>query len=292
MTEHPNRRDPRAARAWDVHYEDGPIRTVVTGLQATEPLQAQEAMRLRLVLADRGVVILPGQAVTGEQQARFNASFGPVELSNMQAFPDAVHRNIVRLSNQADGTDFAHYWHMDASSRFRPTTVSSLHAVAVPEGTPTSTMFLSAALAYDGLPLGLLRRLNGLKWIVGERTRAPILRAHPLTNRPLLWLPLRFERCSGSDAELRAMLDRLNGGIRPRIEDVGEAECEALMFMLIRHLTSRPEWIYEHTWSPGDLVLWDQSTVYHRAGTTDDRLILHRTAVRGDPAVPFSPPTV
>ena len=53
---------------------------------------------------------------------------------------------------------------------------------------------------------------------------------------------------------------------------------------LLAH-TTRPECVYEHNWTPGDLVIWDNRCVLHRGRTWDaqnHRRVLRRTTVAGD----------
>ena len=53
---------------------------------------------------------------------------------------------------------------------------------------------------------------------------------------------------------------------------------------LLDHACRAPR-VYRHRWEPGDLVVWDNRCVLHRAGEwdlTEPRVMLH-TRVRGDP---------
>ena len=50
------------------------------------------------------------------------------------------------------------------------------------------------------------------------------------------------------------------------------------------HVT-QPEFVYRHQWRPGDLVMWDNRCLLHRADRNYQMdvhpRILHRTVVRG-----------
>jgi taurine dioxygenase len=65
------------------------------------------------------------------------------------------------------------------------------------------------------------------------------------------------------------------------------AEGDALLAELYRHIV-RPEFTYTHRWQAGDLLMWDNCAVQHKA-TFDYALPLrrrmHRTTVRG--SAPF-----
>ena len=62
-----------------------------------------------------------------------------------------------------------------------------------------------------------------------------------------------------------------------------ERESQALIEALADHII-KPEFIYQHTWQQGDLVVWDNCTVQHRAVQDYDlphRRLLWRTTVKG-----------
>ena len=66
-----------------------------------------------------------------------------------------------------------------------------------------------------------------------------------------------------------------------------EAEGKALLEVLLEHATQR-RFVYAHRWRKGDLVMWDNRCLLHRAVANYEmgkyRRILHRSVVRG--AVP------
>ena len=60
-------------------------------------------------------------------------------------------------------------------------------------------------------------------------------------------------------------------------------ESDKLLAQLYEHITS-PEFVYTHSWRPGDLLLWDNASVQHKATFDYDlplRRLMHRTTVRG-----------
>jgi flavin-binding protein dodecin len=71
----------------------------------------------------------------------------------------------------------------------------------------------------------------------------PIVRTHPYTRRKCLYV-MRGD-CVG-------------------IEGVDAEEAEALIAALADHVV-KPAFIYRHQWRRGDLVMWDNCSVQHRA---------------------------
>ena len=69
----------------------------------------------------------------------------------------------------------------------------------------------------------------------------------------------------------------------PRVDGLGW-ESEALLTELTTHATQR-QFVYSHRWREGDLVMWDNRCLLHRAFNDYDMSnharVLHRTVVRG-----------
>jgi alpha-ketoglutarate-dependent taurine dioxygenase len=61
-----------------------------------------------------------------------------------------------------------------------------------------------------------------------------------------------------------------------------EAESRALVEKLTAHAT-RPEIVYRHEWQMGDLLIWDNCGVMHRATPYDAHSgrLMHRTTLYG-----------
>ena len=60
----------------------------------------------------------------------------------------------------------------------------------------------------------------------------------------------------------------------------------ALLKALLEHGT-QPQFRYRHKWEVGDLIIWDNRCVLHRAtpfDTTRHHRLMQRTTVSGDPA--------
>ena len=89
-----------------------------------------------------------------------------------------------------------------------------------------------------------------------------LIRANPVNGRKALYV--------GSHAS--------------HIAGLPEAEGRALLQELLAFAT-REDWTYMHLWQVGDLVMYDNRAVLHRArpyAITEHARILHRTTVAGD----------
>ena len=76
------------------------------------------------------------------------------------------------------------------------------------------------------------------------------------------------------------------GAHASHIEGMPLEEGRALLKAVLDHVT-RPEFRYRHRWREGDLVIWDNRCVLHRATPFDagrHRRLMQRTTVAGDAA--------
>ena len=74
------------------------------------------------------------------------------------------------------------------------------------------------------------------------------------------------------------------------IPGLDEAESEQLLSDLV-DFACRPPRTYAHRWRPGDVVIWDNRCVLHRAQPYDYReaRVMRHTRVAGDPATELAP---
>jgi taurine dioxygenase len=266
----------------------------ITGFNLATELNDVNFAVIQNALDEHGVIYLRNQALTPEQQVAFTERFGEPDV-NFNALRFGVNGSptIFRISNimengEAIGTRRAgETWHTDMSYAKQPALATMLYAVEIPTlygMTLGGTGFANAAAAYDALPQDLKDAIINLKGVFDFRGRKrgspvsaediaayppvvhPVVRTHPRTGRKSLYI-VRDDTTSlvGKDA----------------------IESQALIEALADHVT-KPEFIYQHIWHQGDVVIWDNCTVQHRAVQDYDlpqRRLLWRTTVKG--GVPY-----
>jgi taurine dioxygenase len=254
----------------------------VTGVDLSEPLTAEACERIRRALLEHQFLVFPGQLLTREQQYAFTAHFGEIERhggGGLEKRHDTAH---VTANLGADGKPSDRYakganyrWHTDKAYYAVPPALTTLYAVEVPP-TGGDTEFANTALAYAALPDEMKRRIAGLRvvfqWEAGRRpgyyandlppVAHPLVRMHPETGRPALYLGNHATHIAGLSADDGAMLlDRL------------------------LHHATQPQFTYTHRWRIGDLVIWDNRGLLHRAVANFDmnryRRVMHRNVVKG-----------
>jgi alpha-ketoglutarate-dependent taurine dioxygenase len=256
----------------------------ITGIDLTRPLAPEPKAQILAAFLDHHIVVFPGQSLTREQQYDFAANFGEVEPHGSKQRPVAhVISNLGQDGNPVDrsASSVSNYrWHTDKSWRAVPPLATMLYAVQLPpEGGDTE--FANTRIAYAALPRETRRRIVGLRVVFcwgasgGQSVMAqredppvdhPLVRTHPETRQPALYL--------GNHAS----------------HILGKPECagKALLESLLEHATQR-RFVHTHRWRKGDLVMWDNRCLLHRAVANYEmgkyRRILHRSVVRG--TVPF-----
>jgi alpha-ketoglutarate-dependent 2,4-dichlorophenoxyacetate dioxygenase len=268
----------------------------IDGADITRPLDDATWVEIRAAFEEHSVLVFRGRTLDDEGQIAFSNRFGSLEVtrsmnpaagtpfarqSNLdiktgEFIPTDDRRMIYQLANML--------WHSDSSFKPVPSLCSLLSArIIPPEG--GATEFASTRCAYPALPEAMKQRVAGaiaihdFSWsrdqirpgffTAEERAtyppvRHPLVRMNPVNGRKALFLGAHASHIEGLPIE---------GG-------------RALLKELLDHVT-QPQFRYRHEWKEGDLVVWDNRCVLHRATPYDStryKRLLQRTTVSGDPA--------
>lgn len=274
--------------------EISPLRTDfvarVTGVDVINGMSAEVFATLRRALDDHGVLIFPGQPVTDEQQIAFSGWWGDMEPT--KGVNPASGTVFARQSNLDIGTgqiippqdrrmDYQkgnYQWHADSTFKKVPSLCSILTARIVPdEG--GNTEFVSTRAAYESLPDELRAKLDTLvvehDFSVSRGRVGFKFTAEEAALYPPVWHPL----VQTNPATGRRSL--LIGAHASTIVGWPREDGEALLADLLEHAT-RPTAIYSHPWAAGDIVIWDNRSVLHRATAYDSvryRRLMQRTTI-------------
>ena len=260
----------------------------IDDIDLSRPLPGEARDRVVAALLEHHAVLFPRQTLSREEQYEFTAQLGEVEQhggGRPGKRQDIAH---VTANLDADGNPSdrfakgANYrWHTDKPYYAAPPALTTLYAAELPpEGGDTE--FANTALAYEALPEATKLRIAGLRvvfqWEHGRRpgyyanelppVAHPLVRTHPETGRKALYL----------------------GNHAIKIEGTEKGEEAALIDELLAHAT-QPPFTYAHRWRQGDLVVWDNRCLLHRAVAnyemTRYRRVMHRNVIKG--TVPFRP---
>jgi taurine dioxygenase len=284
----------------------------ISGVDLSKPLDDDTFAQIAKAFFDNEVAFFRNQKLTPGQQVAFTRRFGTLEQHVRKESRLSEHPEILVVSNVLDengnaiGTqDAGRFWHSDLSYKKEPSILSALYAVEVPvkDGRVLGdTSFASTTAAYEALSAETKRRVDGLKNVHsyryyrtkniqaqkeeqarGGRTiqehvlteeqlksvpdvETPVVRTHPVTKRRGLFV---------------------NEAHTASIVGVSKEDSDKLLSELYQHIL-KPDFIYTHSWRPGDLLMWDNAAVQHKATFDYDlplRRLMYRTTVRGTAAV-------
>jgi alpha-ketoglutarate-dependent taurine dioxygenase len=237
------------------------------------------------------VLVFPAQSLTTEIQKSFGRRFGMLEVINGYegALPVGnIRPDGTQIRDDADPQEYGAIkgnegWHSDSSYMPISANASMLSAHVIP-ASGSATEWADMRAAYDSLPEAVRQRVSSLSafhsiveaqmrlgWELPEGNYGlglanaplrPLVKVHPETGRPALFVGRHAHRIPGlSSEESNELLDWLN-----------DFACQ-------------PPRVLRHEWEVGDLVLWDNRCVLHRAtpwNMDEPRLLIH-TRTAGDP---------
>ncbi|HEV7761611.1 MAG TPA: TauD/TfdA family dioxygenase [Acidimicrobiales bacterium] len=234
-------------------------------------------------LEDNGALVFRDLHLDDATQVAFSRKLGEVEL-----FGQGEHPEIFRVTLDPAKNPSAAYlrgtfdWHIDGCLEDIPimATMLSAHAVADSGG---ETEFASSYAAYEHLDDDEKERLAAVRVVhtiaASQRLANPdpspeevaMWRRRPAKEHPLVWQ----HRSGRRSLVLGATTDHVVG--------MDPEESRALLDDLLDRATA-PDLVYRHEWNLGDLVIWDNRGVLHRACRYDatSPRDMHRTTFAGD----------
>ncbi|HKE74619.1 MAG TPA: TauD/TfdA family dioxygenase [Acidimicrobiales bacterium] len=237
-------------------------------------------------LEAHGALVFRDLHLDDATQVAFSRRLGEVEV-----FGKGEHPEIFRITLDPEKNPAAAYlrgtfdWHIDGCTDDVPimATMLSAHAVAEAGG---ETEFASTYAAYDGLPDEEKERLGAVRVVHSFEAAQRLTnddpspeelawwRRRPAKEHPLVWR----HRSGRRSLVLGATTDHVVG--------MGRDEGRALLDDLLVRSTT-PERVYRHEWRVGDVVIWDNRGVLHRALPYDPASPrdMHRTTFAGDEAI-------
>jgi alpha-ketoglutarate-dependent taurine dioxygenase len=266
---------------------DATLGAVVTDVRVAGLSDAEWA-EIERAFHDRAVLVFPGQHLDSDEQIRFARRFGSIEVL-FEGY-DAVPISTLDRTGEVLPADHPvmqvvrgnQGWHTDSTYMPVSAKASVLSARVVPPA-GGETEWADMRAAYDALDDDMRERISGLcayHSIVYSQAKAgfdstvgygmdeppqlrPLVKIHPVTNRPALFI----------------------GRHAHAIPGLATDESDALLSQLLDD-ACRPPRVYRHHWEAGDVVIWDNRCVLHRACEWDlaePRVMVH-TRVAGDPA--------
>lgn len=246
-------------------------------------LSGEHSPRLRELLEQRGVLLFPKLGFTDEEQLAFAETLGEV----IQQGINGIYKITLdpALNDTADYLHATTHWHVDGAQDTMPTLASLLTARVLSE-VGGQTEFANTYAAYEGLPEDQKHEADGLRVIHSQEYIQRALHANPTPAQLARWRehseqshPMVWTHRSGR----KSLLLGLTAG---RVVGKSDQDSHAILDRMQTWAT-RPEFVYRHEWTVGDMIIWDNTGVMHRVEKypADSGRLLSRTTLVGEEAI-------
>ena len=279
----------QARTAFDVVPLSRHIGAELRGIDLRQKPDPETVRAIYQAWLDHLVIVFPGQELSQEDLVRVTGYFGEIgELHRPPKYfpkgyasllPGIMLISNIRENGEPIGAlpDGEMMFHHDMIHAEVPSKGTLLYSVEIPS-TGGNTLFASGYAAYDTLDPAVRARLEGRKaahhYNYGSTVRGdgrgtaafgecvhPVFRTHEDTGRKAVYV---------------------NRLMTVKVLDLPEDESARLLGLVWDHCEKR-EFVYEHVWRKGDLLLWDNRCSSHARTdfpSTERRLML-RTTVKG-----------
>ena len=261
----------------------------IVGLDLSRPMSDASFAAVERAWHRHNVLLFRDQTLSEEQEVAFGGRFGPLaQRINKVPTGHVKHPSVMLISNLRENgaligalPDGEMYFHSDQCYVERPSMAAILYAIEIPSK-GGNTLFANGYLAYETLPEEIKAELQGKRALNvydyenaattgGEPSESapryahPVVRTHPATGRKALFVNRLMTR---------------------EIIGMPKAKSRRLLETLFDH-QEQPQFVYEHVWRPGDLLIWDNRCTLHARTDFDasERRLLRRVAVLGEKPV-------
>jgi taurine dioxygenase len=260
----------------------------VEGVDLARPLDDETFAQIRRGWEESCIALFRRQDIGELEQVGFAARFGTLgtvvnesDPAKLGSHPAVLYVSNIRVDGKLTGIlpDGEMFFHSDTCYLEKPAMASMLFAMEIPSR-GGNTMYANGFRAYEALPEEMKRRLAGKRALnvydyEGSPTHRakslppgvkqyahPVIRTHAPTGRKSLYV---------------------NRLMTWAILDLPEDESRETLEFLFDH-QEKPEFVYEHLWRPGDVILWDNRSCLHARTDFDpaERRRLRRVTVIGE----------
>ena len=249
---------------------------------------------IRAEFEAHSLLLFRDQTLDDAAQVAFSERFGPLETtvkanpaggtyfarqSNLDietgaVIPSEDRRMIYQKAN--------YFWHTDSSFKRVPALCSLLSArIVPPEGADTE--FATMRAAYDALPEDKKRRLDGLVAMHSLQHSRSLVDPDVLTQDQrdeVPPVPQTLVRTNPVNGRKAVYVGAHAASIVGWPREEGSAFLKELT-----EFATQERFVYRHKWRVGDLVVWDNRALLHRATAYDGakyKRLMQRTTVAGD----------
>ena len=220
---------------------------------------------------DHGFLVFPEQFLSEQQNIQFGRRFGELEfgalpLANQHRNDDGEFKQMIDVDTQRMRTNIGNEaWHTDSTYWPVSSKCALLSAVKVPEqGGQTELADMRAGFAT--LPEELRLRVETLSAFHStEYSQANDLGDFPQRDKSSIYHGEAYLRPLVKAHPETGIQNLFIGRHAFGIPGLERDESRALLQTLLEHVVSEPQRVYQHQWRAGDVLVWDNRALLHRA---------------------------
>lgn len=230
----------------------------------------------------RGVLLIRGLHLDDRAQLKFSRKLGDVvPLAGQEIFKVTLDPSKNPAAEYLKGT---FNWHIDGTTDEVPvkaTMLTARHVAMVGGGTE----FANTYAAYENLPEQERKRYEDLRVLHSFEAAQRLVNPNPTEEQVAAYRALPTRELSLVWKRRDGRRSLAIGATADHIVGMDPTESRALLDELLTW-TAQDRFCYAHDWQVGDLVMWDNTGMLHRALPYDasSERALHRTTIMGDEA--------
>jgi alpha-ketoglutarate-dependent taurine dioxygenase len=245
-------------------------------------LTSETGAALRKLLVQRGVLIFKELNLTGEQQVVLARRLGRLREEGEQGIYKITLDQ--QTNARADYLKGSFLWHLDGTHDDVPV-FASLLSGRVLSKTGGQTEFANSYAGYESLPQETKDRIQDLKVVHSVEVSMRRAGLEPTEANLAHWrsIPDKVQNLVWTHKSGRKSL--VIGCHASHVVGMDKEEGRSLLQELLAWTTQR-QFVYRHEWSVGDLLIWDNTGVLHRAEPypADSGRMMDRTTLLGEEA--------
>ena len=244
-------------------------------------LSGREASTIREVLEQRGVVFFRGLDIGDEQQVAIAETLGTLVANEGQGGINKISLD-EKVNQRAKYLQGSMFWHFDGSLQPLPNLATLLRAVQLSE-TGGQTEFCNTYAAYEDLPEADKEAIAELRVVHSAERSQYYVTPEMSYDEVAFWQKSPTKACPIVWTHQSGRKSLLLGATSDYVIGLPVEESRALLARL-RDCATQPQYVYQHQWQPGDLLIWDNTGTMHRVlpYAVDSGRLMHRTILAGE----------
>ena len=244
-------------------------------------LSGREASTIRDVLERRGVVFFRGLGIGDDEQVAIAKTLGTLVANEGQGGINKISLD-EKVNQRAKYLQGSMFWHFDGSLQPLPNLATLLRAVQLSE-TGGQTEFCNTYAAYDDLPDADKDAIAELRVVHSAERSQYYVTPEMSYDEVAFWQKSPTKACPIVWTHQSGRKSLLLGATSDYVIGLPVEESRALLARL-RDWATQPQYVYQHQWRPGDLLIWDNTGTMHRVlpYSVDSGRLMHRTILAGE----------